>query len=135
MNEFTIHLEDNSEEFLKELEDKKDLILEALGIQVEAYAKMLTPVGDTGRLRSSITHAVKGDEVYIGTNVSYAPYVELGTGIYASDGKGRKSPWAFQDSKGKWHWTRGIKPHHMLKRAASEHDSEYKTIIENILKG
>ena len=135
MNDFTIHLEDNSEEFLKELEDKKDLILEALGIQVEAYAKMLTPVGDTGRLRNSITHAVKGDEVYIGTNVSYAPYVELGTGIYASDGKGRKSPWAFQDSKGKWHWTRGIKPHHMLKRAASEHDKEYKAIIEAILKG
>lgn len=135
MNEFTIHLEDNSEEFLKELEAKKDLILEALGIQVEAYAKMLTPVGDTGRLRNSITHAVKEDAVYIGSNLSYAPFVELGTGIYASDGQGRKSPWAYRDSKGKWHWTRGIKPHHMLKKAASEHDSEYKTIIENILKG
>lgn len=135
MADITIHLEDNSEEFLKELEDKKDLILEALGIQVEAYAKMLTPVGDTGRLRNSITHAVKEDAVYIGSNLSYAPFVELGTGIYASDGQGRKSPWAYRDSKGKWHWTRGIKPHHMLKKAASEHDSEYKTIIENILKG
>ena len=95
----------------------------------------MTPVGDTGRLRNSITHAVKEDAVYIGSNLSYAPFVELGTGIYASDGQGRKSPWAYRDSKGKWHWTRGIKPHHMLKKAASEHDSEYKTIIENILKG
>ena len=40
---------------------------------------MLCPV-DTGNLRNSITHTVDGagQKTYIGTNVEYAPYVELG---------------------------------------------------------
>lgn len=134
MADITIHLEDNSDEFLKLFEERKEAILEACGLTAETYAKMLTPV-DSGRLRNSITHTVKGDEVYIGTNVAYAPWIELGTGIYASDGQGRKSPWAYQDSKGKWHWTKGIKPRHMLKRSIEDHKGEYKAIVEEILKG
>lgn len=128
-----VNITDNSDQVLKELGEKAPAILEAIGLTAEAYAKMLTPV-DTGRLRNSITHAVKGDEVYIGTNVEYGIWHELGTGVYASDGQGRKSPWAFQDSKGVWHYTRGVKPKHMLKKAASEHDKEYRAIIENLLK-
>lgn len=128
-----VNITDNSDQILKELGEKAPAILEAIGLTAEAYAKMLTPV-DTGRLRNSITHAVKGNDVYIGTNVEYGIWHELGTGVYASDGQGRKSPWAFQDSKGVWHYTRGVKPKHMLKKAASEHDKEYKAIIENLLK-
>lgn len=94
----------------------------------------MTPV-DTGRLRNSISHAVSGDDVYIGTNVQpYAIFVELGTGIYASDGQGRQSPWGYYDRNGKYHVTRGMKPRHMLKKAASEHTEEYKRIIEAIMK-
>lgn len=54
--------------------------LEAIGLQCEGYAKMLCPV-DTGRLRNSITHSVDASEqkVYVGTNVEYAAYVEMGT--------------------------------------------------------
>lgn len=54
--------------------------LEQIGMAAEGYAKDLCPV-DTGRLRSSITHTVdeKNGAAYIGTNVEYAPYVELGT--------------------------------------------------------
>lgn len=54
--------------------------LEQMGLVAERYAKQLCPV-DTGRLRNSITHQVSLGEsaVYIGTNVEYAPYVELGT--------------------------------------------------------
>lgn len=129
-----VNITDNSEEFIKAMEQKKAAALEAVGISAEAHAKLLTPVGITGRLRNSISHAVKGDDVYIGSNLYYAPFVELGTGIYASDGKGRKSPWAYQDSKGVWHNTRGIKPRHMLKKAASEHTQEYKDIIKRIME-
>ena len=128
-----IDITDNTDQFLKELESKKGRILEAIGITAEAYAKMLTPV-DSGRLRSSITHTVKDDDVYIGTNVEYGIWQELGTGIFASDGTGRKTPWSYYDSKGKLHYTRGVRPKHMLKRAASEHNSEYQAIIEAILK-
>lgn len=54
--------------------------LEAIGLQAEGYAKMLCPV-DTGRLRNSITHTVDvaGKKAYVGTNVEYAAYVEMGT--------------------------------------------------------
>lgn len=58
------------------------LALEEIGLTAEGYAKKACPV-DTGRLRNSITHLVSGREgsreVYIGTNVEYAPYVEEGT--------------------------------------------------------
>ena len=59
--------------------------------RVETRAKQLCPV-DTGRLRSSIFSGVSrwdGRLVGVcGTNVKYAPYVELGTGIYGP----RRSP-------------------------------------------
>lgn len=63
---------------------------------------------DTGRLRNSISHTVDGEAAYIGTNVEYAPYVELGA--------------------------RGRQGVHMLQRAATEHADEYKQIMEDALK-
>lgn len=51
---------------------------EAAGILVESAAKGFAPV-DTGRLRASITHDADETGAVIGTNVEYAPYVELGT--------------------------------------------------------
>ena len=81
--------------------------LKKVGMQAETYAKQLSPV-DTGLLRNSITFALGGETtniteytddkgenrgtyegeapadaegettVYVGTNVHYAPYQELG---------------------------------------------------------
>lgn len=133
MPDIDIQITDNSGEILKALEEKKKAALTGIGIQAEGFAKRSTPV-DTGRLRNSITHAVRGDDVYIGSNVEYAIWIELGSGIYASDGKGRQSPWGYYDRNGKYHVTRGMKPRHMLKKAASEHTEEYKRIIEAIMK-
>lgn len=54
----------------------------AATLRVERSAKRLCPV-DTGRLRASITHALEHDTLgfvgIVGTDVEYAPYVELGT--------------------------------------------------------
>jgi HK97 gp10 family phage protein len=55
-------------------------------IQMSNAAKRLAPV-DTGRLRSSITYEVQTEQgvggqvirARVGTNVRYAPYLELGT--------------------------------------------------------
>ena len=33
----------------------------------------------TGTLRNSITHTTDKDSAYVGTNIEYAPYVEMGT--------------------------------------------------------
>ena len=53
----------------------------SVGMLTSGYAQELCPV-DTGTLRDSITHAYNDDghqvTLLVGTNVSYAPYVELG---------------------------------------------------------
>lgn len=98
---------DNSPIFLDAMERAKERALWAIGARAETHAKKETPV-DTGRLRNSIAHAVKGDAAYIGTNVEYAPYVEFGT--------------------------KRTKAHHMLKKAATEHGEEYKEIAKSSLK-
>ena len=53
--------------------------LETIGGKAEGYARDLCP-GRTGNLQNSITHqAVDDRTMAIGTNVYYAPFVELGT--------------------------------------------------------
>ena len=77
-----IQVKDKSKEVLEELASKMPVILEMLGQAGENNAKFeITALGavDTGNLRNSISHADDGTYAYIGTNVEYAPYVELGT--------------------------------------------------------
>lgn len=133
MNDYTF--KDNSKQVLLALEQAIEDALFAVGAKAETHAKALTPV-DTGKLRNSITFALSGKEahiksysgdngeeggeykgvapndnkkaVYIGSNVNYAIYRELGTS---------KSGGA-----------------HMLQRAATEHGDEYKTIFKDIMK-
>lgn len=108
--------------------------LKVVGGQAAEYAADKTPV-DTSNLQQSMTFVVdEGDNtVYVGTNIEYGVYVELGTGIYASEGKGRTTPWFVRpDGAGKYKtpfWTRGIKPHHMLKKSITEHLREYINIL------
>jgi phage gpG-like protein len=71
MPDIDIQITDNSGEILKALEEKTKAALEGVGIQAEGFAKRSTPV-DLGTLRNSMTHAVRGDDVYIGTNIPYA---------------------------------------------------------------
>lgn len=66
------------DEVLDALQNQKAKVLEEWGLIAEAYASDLCPV-DTGRLRASISHDTDEDTMYLGTNVEYAPYVELGT--------------------------------------------------------
>lgn len=96
-------LKDNSEEVKSAMESALARALEKIGLVAEGYAKRLCPV-DTGRLRNSITHADDGEAEYIGTNVEYAPYVELGTS------RTRAQPY--------------------LKPAVVNHADEYKRIVE-----
>ena len=91
----------------------KQRALEIIGGKAETYAKRLCPV-DTGRLRNSITHQQYDDDTeVVGTNVEYAPYVELGH--HTSSGK-----------------SVAAKP--FLRPAAEGHTEEYKAIIDRIMK-
>jgi HK97 gp10 family phage protein len=74
------------------MEQAVSLALEASALLVEGQAKNICPVGKYppgsgrvgGNLRNSITHEVEGKEAKVGTNVEYAPYVELGTSKMAA---------------------------------------------------
>ena len=124
---------DYSADVLNEFHDAVLRALERCGEQAEGYAKDLAPV-DTGNLRNSISHTVDADEpaVYIGSNTSYAAYVELGTGIYTEGG--RPTPWVYQDDSGNWHWTAGNPAQPFLKPAVADHPQTYSNIIKDELE-
>ena len=124
---------DNSEEVKSAMHDALLRALEKVGQTAEKYAKRLCPV-DNGNLRNSITHRVdeEGEVVYVGSNMEYAAYVELGTGKYYPGG--RPTPWAYQDENGNWHWTHGNKAQPFLKPAAEDHKPEYRKIVEDEMK-
>ena len=129
-----VQFTDNSKEVLEAMQQAAVRALEKCGLTAEGYAKKLCPV-DTGNLRNSITHTVDEEEpaAYIGSNVEYAAYVELGTGKYVSGG--RPTPWVYQDEKGNWHRTNGQKAQPYLKPAVSDHANTYRKIIEDEMKG
>lgn len=111
----SIIITDNLDEVLKGLSNAIEKGLVDIGAKAQSYAKDLTPVR-TGVLRDSIGVEVKPDEkaAYIGTMIDrfpdepYGKYVELGS-------MGRQ----------------GV---HMLQRAATEHTSEYKKLMEDSMK-
>jgi HK97 gp10 family phage protein len=105
-----VKITDNSGEVLDALQAQIEQALTAIGLTAESYAKQECPV-DTGRLRNSITNVVRADEkaAYIGSNVSYAGFVELGTSR--------------------------MKARPYLRPAATEHTAEYKSLVEQALKG
>jgi len=126
---------DNSGRILSEFDRKIALACELIGVEAERYAKEDCPV-DTGRLRNSITYAVKegqglanqesGEQadpdeyrklaepeektVYIGTNVKYASKIELKDMAHKS-GKA-----------------------HFLRDAVTKHKDKYKEIAKKTLE-
>jgi len=127
---------DNSAAMLDDMETRIQAALEACGQQAVSHAKQnITRASrvDTGAMRNSINHTVKDGKAYIGTNIEYAAYHEVGTGIFAESGKGRKDPWIYKDDQGNWHRTRGIKPIHFLKNAVAENIAEYKAIMAKFI--
>lgn len=137
-------VENNKNEIKDELEVAIERALEAVGLQAENYVKMNIPVdtgllrnsithaiagkpaaattykADTPKKGQPASGSYSGsapyekNTVFIGTNVEYAPYVELG----------HKLP-----SGG---FVPGI---HFLERGITGHMNVYKTIIETALKG
>lgn len=103
-------IQDNTEQVVDSIDSAIGVALEKIGFLAENYAEKKCPV-DTGNLRGSITHEVDaGDNaVYIGTNVEYAPHVELGTS--------RQKAQPF------------------LRPAASEHGAQYRQVLKKALGG
>ena len=126
---------DYSADVLNEFHDAVLRALERCGEQGEGYAKDLAPA-NTGAGQNSISHKVDESEpaVYIGTNLDYMIYQELGTGKYAEGGGGRPTPWVYQDDNGNWHWTAGNPAQPFLAPAVKDHQTTYRNIIEDELQ-
>ena len=122
---------DNSAAALSAMNGAAARALEIIGGKAETYAKLLCPV-DTGNLRNSITHQRTDEKtVAIGTNVEYAPYVELGTGTEYTP----PPEWMQNNApRGAGIRNGGMKPKPYLRPAVENHRDEYKQIIQNELK-
>lgn len=116
-----VKVTDNSSAVKTQLASAKFIALSMMGVAGESHAKenmnkpfphadgKTRPYIDTGRLRNDISRIVKGDSVYIGTNVEY--------GIYIHEG------------------TKHIDPNRFLRDAVADHADEYREIAERVLKG
>lgn len=120
---------DNTEAVLKEMREQVEKALKAIGAEAEGYAQEECPV-DTSRLKNSLTWATtsansaggkipqdsaphgtpKENTVYIGTNVEYAPYVELGDASHV------------------------VGKAHFLRDSIANHGDRFKAILEAALK-
>lgn len=122
MPDIEVTLTSNKDEILEALGEQLGQAMIAIGLTAESNAKkeITKAVYDTpesksgyvrtGRLRNSISYGVDTSEpaVYIGSNVEYAPYVELGTS------KMRARPF--------------------LKPAVENYAGEYKDLLEQAMK-
>lgn len=83
----------------------------------------------TGRLSQD------GDIIETGveSRKKYAIWVHMGTGIYAVNGDGRKTPWVFEDEDGKFHWTVGQEPKPYLSKALQDSRDKCLTIMSNAM--
>lgn len=109
--------------------------MELACLVVEGDAKKNCPI-DQGNLRASMQHDVSVTSTKILGQVSnsseIAPYVHQGTGIYAKDGNGRKTPWGYTVKTGKYkgfHWTRGQKPQPFLEKAKLDNKNKISKIL------
>lgn len=105
-------------------------------ILVEGQAVALAKV-QTARLRNSIDYIVDEGELigYVGTNVEYAIYVEMGTGEFAENGNGRKGGWVYKDPSGEWFFTWGQEPQPYLRPAFRQKKAEIEALSKEIFGG
>lgn len=126
---------------LKNIEDKsieiqnnvKEQVAKST-VKVQYDSKKDCPV-DTGRLRSSIRMIFQNNGFvgYVFSDVKYAVYVHFGTGIYASNGKGRQTPWLVV-TRDKAFITRGMKPRPFMSNAWENERSKFFNNLKKIVR-
>ena len=136
--EFSVNAEEVSKNISKLIEQQlPEVIRQALEDScnlVEAQAKVNAPVRD-GQLVQSIKHQVDGNIGTVYSDVEYAPYQEVGTGIFASMGNGRTQvPWRYKDAKGEWHTTYGTIATHFMQDAMDQSQQRIKDTFKQYFK-
>jgi hypothetical protein len=100
----------------------------AISGQAPAITSYSADTPKKGRARSGIYNGTADDDtnvtLYLGTNVEYAPYIELGTGRHTHGGRQTK----FAGGHGNV-----ARP--FIKPALADHVEQYKKALEKYLKG
>ena len=115
----------------------QELLMQNMELTLDHVAeKAKEKVGvDTGALRAdtrSLGVEIVGDEVHgaVGNSLEHAIYHHQGTGIYAVNGNGRKTPWVYEDPKtGEKIYTRGSKPNPYLKDTIEQEQSTISKLL------
>lgn len=112
-------------EALSELDSKYRMANEQIGGMAVGYAAARAPK-DTGRLMGSIDHGQENNyrTVVVGTNVQYAPYVELGH---------HQEPGRYVPAIGKRLKRSFVPGIPFLRPSIEDHVSEYINVLRTIL--
>ena len=122
----SVVIKDYTKDLLKELQRKQLVFVQKAAQAVRTEAITGTGGGqrvpvDKGNLKNSIQVASYVQDgiatAEVGPTADYAPYVEYGTGVYAVNGNGRKTPWTYKNAKGKWFTTIGQEPQPFMEPA------------------
>ena len=133
-----MEFKDNSDKAIKALQDAVYKGVTKASEIVESSAKLNAPV-DSGALGQSVNHQVDGRRTNtitgsIGTNSEYGIFVEKGTGLFAENGNGRKTPWTYQMANGDWVTTSGSSPQPFLEPAFKDNKSQIQKAIEDEIR-
>jgi HK97 gp10 family phage protein len=113
-------IKDYTKDLLKELQRKQLVFVQKAAQAVRTEAVVRAPV-DKGNLKNSIQVASYVEDgiavAEVGPTAFYAPYIEYGTGVYAVNGNGRKTPWSYQNALGQWFTTIGQEPQPFMEPA------------------
>ena len=107
---------------------------------IEREAKITAPT-DTGRYKSSISTSFENNNLtaHVGPHVYYASYLEFGTGKWNLNGPFRTTGRAYnvKDKRSKYfgyHWTEGMKPKQIMKKAYSNTEERAREIVKEEIK-
>jgi hypothetical protein len=131
-----IHFEDNTIEVKSAMNNAViEFLYEAAG-ELASQVKRNTAV-DTGKTKNSWTfHVSTTDQTAtVGSGDENSIWEEFGTGEYALNGNGRKTPWRYKDRFGQWHTTTGKPPKRAFWKACETIKPKLQKALESKLKG
>jgi hypothetical protein len=131
-----LDFEDYSIEVKDMLQEVANVFLEEAAGEVEAQAKRYSRV-DTGQTKRSYTHTVDeaNQKAIIGSNSKNAIYEEYGTGEYALNGDGRKTPWVYKNRENEFRTTKGKKANRPLAKAFYKTKHKIERRAKMLFKG
>ena len=117
----SVQFVDNTIEVIGAIKDAALMFLEESAGELESQAMRNTRV-DTGQTKGAWSHKIEESalQAIVGNPLENAIWEEFGTGEYAVNGNGRKTPWRYQDVRGNWHTTTGKRPSRAFEKAKAE---------------